>query len=699
MRTPLIRAVALAATLLAPLVLQTPLAQVPGARVAQVGAPARVIVKLRADSVLMRAQVQSVEAQKSTRTQALGLRIGVALVAGHFVSERSHVVIARGMTSAELAARLSALPDVEYASVEGRARIAAAPNDPFYATRAIVGASSGGPVAGQWYMKPPGASNTAANTAPSAINAEQAWAITTGSSSIVVADLDTGIRFDHPDLKHFGAGGNIIDGYDMVSPDDGANGTDFTSAGDGSGRDADATDTGDFVTAAEAASGVLAGCPVTNSSWHGTQTAGLIGATAGNGIGIAGVGRNVKVMPVRVLAKCGGNDGDVQAGMLWAAGITVPGVPANPNPARVLNMSLGESGVLCSAAFQDAVNQVIAAGAVIVVAAGNDNGVAVGSPANCNGVIAVGAVRSDGDKNNFSNIGTNVTISAPGGNCVSANNVPCLYAIMTTGNAGATTPQAYDASGYYTDAFDYSVGTSFSTPLVAGTIALMLSVQPTLTPAQIKSKLQATARPFPTSGSSVVTNPPLSQCQPVSATQQQYCYCTTTTCGAGMLDAHAAVLAVNGVQAAISLTTTTPTAGQDVALTSSSVIGAGQSVTTYLWTLVSAGTTGATLTSATNAASVILHPTAAGAFTLQLTTTDNGGNVSIATTVVTVAAAAVVTPSASAPAATSSSGGGALGVEWLLLLSTSVLALAATASRARLRRARVSAADRPSRKR
>lgn len=692
MRTPLIRAVALAATLLAPLALQTPLAQVPGPRIAQAGAPARVIVKLRADSVLMRAQIQSVEAQKASRTQALGLRIGVDLVAGHFVSERSHVVIAKGMTSAELAARLSAQPDVEYAVVEGRKRIAVAPNDSFYASRPV--GTSGGPAVGQWYLKPPGAAGTVANTAPSSINAEQAWDITTGSASIVVADLDTGVRFDHPDFVLVANGGNLVPGYDMVSPDDGATGTDFTSAGDGNGRDADASDPGDFVTTAEAASGTLAGCTVTNSSWHGTQTLGLIGAATDNANGIASVGRNVKVMPVRVLGKCGGSDGDVIAGMLWAAGITVPGLPVNPNKARVLNMSLGESGVACNAAFQDAISQVNAAGAVVVVAAGNDFGVAVGSPANCTGVITVGAVRSDGDKNNFSNLGANVTISAPGGNCVTtAAGAPCQYPIMTTSNSGKTTPVAAAAGGgIYTDSFDPSLGTSFSTPLVSGTVALMLSVQPTLTPAQVKAKLQSTARAFPTTGSSV-TNPVPGVCQAASTAQQQYCYCTTAVCGAGMLDARAAV----AVQAAISLTTTTPTAGQDVALTSSSVLGVGQSAT-YFWTLVSAGTTGTAITSVTNAAAVVLRPTAAGAVTLQLTTTDNFGNVSVATTVITVAAA--VTLPASAPAATSSSGGGgALGVGWLLLLLTSVLALAATAYREPLRRARVSAADHPSRRR
>jgi serine protease len=678
MRIPLIRAVALAAMLVAPLALQTSLAQVPGARVVQPGAPARVIVKLRADSVLLRAQAQSFEAQKSSRTLSLAQRIGVSLVPGPFVSERAHVVIAQGIAAADLAAKLSAQPDVEYAVVEGRKYIVAAPSDPFYASRAV-GMTSGGPAVGQWYLKPQGAAGTAANTAPSSINAEQAWDITTGSANIVVADLDTGVRFDHPDLQ----GGNVIAGANMVS-------TDSTT---GAGRSQDASDPGDYVTAQEAATPAYSGCQVVNSSWHGTQTLGLIGAATNNTVGIASVASGAKVMPVRVLGKCGGSDGDVIAGMLWAVGITVPGLPVNPNKARVLNMSLGESGIACNAAFTDAVSQVNAAGAVVVVAAGNDFGVAPGSPANCPGVIAVGAVRSDGDKNNFSNLGSNVTISAPGGNCVTTTaGAPCQYPIMTTSNAGTTTPAPGAAGGTYTDAFDASVGTSFSTPLVSGTVALMLSVQPSLTPARVIAKLQSTAKPFPTTGSSVSPNPPV--CGPATTQQQQYCYCTTAVCGAGMLDARAAVLSVNGVQAAISLTTTTPTAGQDVSLVSSSVVQAGQSIATDLWTLVSPGTTGATIISATNAASVVLHPTAGGTFTLQLTTTDNAGNVSVATTTVTVAA---VTAPASAPAATPSSGGGALGLGWLLLLLTAVLALAATT---RLeRRRRVSAAVRPSRRR
>ena len=672
MRRVLICAVVVAATWAAPPGLRTPLAQTPAA--AAPNAVARVIVKFKPNSALLRKQALSVTAQQSQQAAALGQRIGMALEAGRAVTDRSHVVIGRGLSSKQLAARIAAESDVEYAVADERKHIVAAPNDPLYASGPALTATNGGPAVGQWYLKPPPPAGSASaawgGTAPAAINAEEAWGITTGSASVVVAVLDTGLRFDHSDLQ----GGNVLPGYDMASAD--SPGV-FTSANDDDGRDADASDPGDFVTTGEA--GTL-GCDPTNSSWHGTQTLGLIGAATHNGVGMASVGRTVRVMPVRVLGKCGGYDSDIQAGILWAAGIHVPNVPDNTTPARVINMSLGGDAA-CTQGYIDAIGQANAAGAVVVASAGNSSGHPVSSPANCPGAIAVAALRHVGDKVGFSDIGPQITIAAPGGNCVNTNDgEACLYPIVTTTNKGTTTPVVGPPGAAYTDSFDASLGTSFSAPLVAGTAALMFSVNPSLTPAQVKAKLQSSARPFPTTGGTAGT---VACVAPAAGKDQLECYCTTLTCGAGMLDAHAAVLSVSGVQASISLQTTTPTAGQAVALTSAAALNAGQSIASYEWTVLNAGTTGATITSAANADSVVVSPTAAGSFVIQLTTTDNSGFVSTTTLSVAVVAPPVLTPPASAPVVASSGGGGALGVGWLLLLFAAVLSLALVSVRER----------------
>ena len=504
----------------------------PGAAQAPAGpsavAHARVIVKLEADSALEKALAD----KQPARAKALGVRIGVAMLDGAALSERAQVVFADGITSQELARRLSLEADVEYAVPDERRHLLTAPNDPLYAN----GVGGKGPAVGQWYLRAP------AGAVKSSIDVEPAWAVTTGSPAVVVALLDTGVRFEHPDLFAVAAGGNLLAGYDMISDPDVAN--------DGDGRDPDASDPGDWVTQAELSQsgGPLENCadaPL-DSSWHGTQTAGLIGALTNNGIGMASVGRHVRVLPVRVLGKCGGFDSDIIAGMRWAAGLVVPGVPTNPNRAQVINMSLGGDGG-CSRAYQDSVNEIIGRGTVIVVAAGNSAGHAVEAPANCNGVLAVAALRHVGTKVGFSDLGPEVAISAPGGNCVNITaGLPCLYPILSTSNGGVTTPGA----SIYTDSFNPSVGTSFSAPLVSGTAALMYSVQPALTPQQVALVLQSTAQPFPVTGADT-SQGPVGQCtaprfdaagKPID---QLECYCTTSTCGAGMLDAGAAVLAAS----------------------------------------------------------------------------------------------------------------------------------------------------------
>jgi serine protease len=356
----------------------------------------------------------------------------------------------------------------------------------------------------------------------------------------VVAVIDTGVRYEHPDLLWAAVGGNLLPGYDMVG--------EVQTANDGDGRDADPSDPGDWVTQAEISQrgGTFYQCTdsAENSSWHGTQLSGLIAALTNNGVGMAGVAPSARVLPVRVLGKCGGYDSDIIAGMRWAAGLSVPGVPANPTPARVINLSLGGSGS-CSLAYQQAVDQITAAGAVIVAAAGNSTGHAVSTPANCGGVIAVAGLRHVGTKVGFSSLGPEIAIAAPGGNCVNTGaNAACLYPILTTTDLGTTGP----AGSSYSDSYNISVGTSFSTPLVAGVAALALSVQPALTPPQVMQLLQGTARPFPPLGS-ISSSAAAPQCTAPqynafgTPIDQLECYCTTTTCGAGMLDAGAAIAA------------------------------------------------------------------------------------------------------------------------------------------------------------
>ena len=652
MRHPLLTLAAVCA-LLAPLTLHAP--QVLAAALANSTPQARVIVKFKADSPMLRKQAFSVTEQHTSQAQSLGLRTGLALRAGAGVAERTQVMFASGMTSQQLAARLAQESDIEYAVPDQRRHRFAAPSDPLY-----LAAGGNGPAVGQWYLRAP------SGEVKSSINVEAAWGITTGSPSVVVAVLDTGVRFDHPDLLRVGAGGNLLPGYDMIGDVDVAN--------DGSRRDADPSDPGDWVTQAEIdqVGGPFQGCTsgAEPSSWHGTQTAGLIGALTDNGLGMASVGRNVRVLPVRVLGKCGGFDSDIIAGMRWAAGLSVAGVPANTTPARVLNLSLGGAGA-CSAAYRDAVAAVIEAGAVVVASAGNSAGHGVASPANCPGVIAVAGLRHAGTKVGFSDLGSEITLSAPGGNCINVlKGQPCLYPILTTTNSGSTVPFAADS--VYTDSINPSVGTSFSAPLVAGTVALMLSAQPALTPAEVLAVLKASAGAFPTTGGRNDDNTPVRQCtapqfdannKPIN---QEQCYCTTTTCGAGMLNAGTAVIAsFAGLQASI-VGPVNATALQTVTLSAAqSFVITGGSISSYGWTLTDGGGIVTGFTSATGAVAT-LTPSAAGRFTASLKITDDLGATSTTSLAVDVAAAPVAPPA-------SDSGGGALGGVWLALLGLAVV--------------------------
>jgi len=355
----------------------------------------------------------------------------------------------------------------------------------------------------QRYLGPPSVLTGAANL-------PRAWDRSRGSSNIVIAVVDTGI-LPHPDLA-----GRTVAGYDFISS--------TTVSVDGDGRDSDPTDPGDYVPTGTTCSD---GSGAANSTWHGTRVAGVLGAATNNALGIAGVDWTARIQPVRVSGRCGALLSDTVDGMRWAGGLTVPGVPANATPAKIVNISLG--GGSCSSIEQQAVNDLNAAGVVVVAAAGNSAG-AVEAPGDCSGVITVTAHASDGENASYANVGPQVALSAPGGGCgnskviTSGGTTTCasttpLY-ITTLTNAGAASPGAYAIS--YT-----SAGTSFAAPMVSGVAAMMLAVNPALTPAQVTAVLKSSARAHPANT-----------------------YCTASgnsgKCGAGLLDADAAlVLAPN----------------------------------------------------------------------------------------------------------------------------------------------------------
>ena len=634
---------------------------------AQTAGPAtdgeRVIVKFKRDAATLRehpmgrgSERLATEAMLEGRAAALGARLGMRLRGLTALGERAQLVQAHGGTAQALAARIARDPQVEYAEPDRRMFRRALPNDPRFAGGF---SGAGGPAVGQWYLRAP------EGEAVSAIDAVSAWDTSLGAP-IVVAVLDTGVRFDHPDLA-----GKLLPGHDMVS--------DAAISNDGDGRDSDASDPGDWVSAADRATSTFSNCEISASSWHGTQVAGIIGAATDNGVGMAGAGWSLRVLPVRVLGKCFGHTSDIVAGIRWAAGLAVPGLPLNPTPARVINLSLGGPEA-CSQSEREAIAEANAVGAVVVAAAGNTAGLAANSPADCPGAIGVAGLRHVGTKVGYSDVGPELAIAAPGGNCVNLSGA-CLYPILTTIDSGSQGP----AGPTYTDSSRISVGTSFSAPLVSATAGLMLSVQPALTAAGVKAGLQATAREFPQSG---VADEPgtgrVQACHAPNSVEQLQCYCSRTTCGAGMLDAGAAVRAAVGGQVRIDVSPASPVAGGSLAFSGvGSLVAPGRSIASWAWTLVDGGGAASGFSGSTQTSSATLPTSAAGNVTVQLVVTDDRG-VAIATrTTVSIAAAPVSTATAAAANQGGGSGGGALSWGWLVGLAIGARALRRPASAAR----------------
>lgn len=395
-------------------------------------------------------------------------------------------------------AGLRAASAVEYAECDTRRRIAQIPNDPYYATR-------------QWYLF----------EAEGGIRAEQAWHITMGDNTVVTAIIDSGIR-SHSDIDQT----RLLDGYDFVSEDFDRPEDRFFTANDNDGRDEDERDPGDAVLAGECSDGTPEEDEA--SSWHGTRITGIVGAATGNGAGVTGIDWTGLILPVRAIGKCGGFISDISAAIRWAAGLSVPGVDDNPFPADVINLSLGASGSCDDTenyTERDAIQAAVDAGALVVVAAGNEfHSTSQTVPASCDidGMVVVAATTRSGAETCYTNIGEEVDLSAPGGNNTadqcSAGPGDGIY---STSNAGRDEPAH--------DIYEYGAGTSFAVPMVAGAGALLAAVAPGLTPVQMETVLKDSTRDFP------------------QDTDDGFGDCTTNECGTGILDINKALQTASGV--------------------------------------------------------------------------------------------------------------------------------------------------------
>lgn len=508
------------------------------------------------------------------RMLAVAQSAGVGLQSDSLVSTNIHMLRlpapVQGEAMDAALRRLRLHPDVAYAEPDVRIKRLAVPNDPLFSD--------------QWHLATPA-------TAPGALNMPPAWDLSTGTTGpgapVVVALIDTGVRFSHPDLA-----GRLLPGYDFAS--------EIEFANDGNGRDADASDPGDWVSEADRIRqpGLFSSCMVEDSSWHGTFIAGLVAAVSNNAQGIAGVNWGARILPVRAMGKCGGLLSDILDGIRWAAGLTVAGVPANPTPARIINLSFG-GDTPCSPIYQDVIDEVTAAGVLVVAAAGNESG-EVRRPADCKGVLAVGGVQSNGLKAGYSNMGASVGLVAPSG----SQGLP----IISLDNDGLRSPS--------TDSYGAKIGTSFSAPLVAGVASLVLSMNPALTPAQLTALLKAATRPHVV----LATAPACT----IGSTAP--CNCTTAICGTGLLDARLAVsAAVPGVAPVAAIAPVAqPTGGTAITLDGrNSTPGNGRSIAAYQWRQVTGPAV--TIQNATSAVATVQLPAEGATFGFELLVTDNAG--------------------------------------------------------------------------
>ena len=325
------------------------------------------------------------------------------------------------------------------------------------------------------------------------VDLPRAWGITTGSSNVIVASVDMGIRFDHPEI----AANLTNDGYDFVSdsvtdtPVMTCSGETLTHLdGDGDGPDADPTDPDDLEF------NPFDGCwDHSTLGDHGLWTAGIIGAVGNDGNGMAGINWSVKIRPIRVLDITGsGSFFDIAQGVLYAAGLPATGANGAPVQAasrsQIINLSLGGPG--STNTMSSAISAASAAGSLIVASAGNDGLDLPSFPAAYPNVMAVAAVGMDGTLATYSNAGTFISVAAPGGD----------FRLDDNGGGGVLGPGWNFATNKATYLFGY--GTSAAAPYVSGVAALLLAQSPTLSATELRSRIEQFAtRPAGTSRSDV----------------------------------------------------------------------------------------------------------------------------------------------------------------------------------------------------
>lgn len=285
-----------------------------------------------ADFVPSRVLVKPVDSANETNVQASFRALGAREV-GRIPQINVRILQVPAKAEAQVIAALSKNPNIEFAELDYIATANLTPNDPLYTSN-------------QWHL-------------PS-ISTPTAWDTTTGSTSTVLAIVDTGVQANHPDLV-----GRCLPGRDFVN------------------NDLDASD----------------------DEGHGTGTAGAAAATGNNGIGMAGVTWGSRILPVKVLDATGsGSYSAIASGINYSA----------DQGAQVINLSLG--GTLSSSTLQNAVNYAWNKGALIIAAAGNNGTSQTVYPAACNNVVAVSAINPANVITSWSSYGSFVDLCAPGEN-------------------------------------------------------------------------------------------------------------------------------------------------------------------------------------------------------------------------------------------------------------------------------------------